>query len=183
MQIPRSPAHFAAPTRRLSLLVLLAMVAVGVVVPPAQASRAPAELATSSASAEAEAPLATTVAWSKGGYKRGNKAWTNRVRTDRGLRALTVQSCLDRRAEQWAYRLAARDNFSHQDLGDVLRDCNLSGVSENLALGYKTSRSTIRAWMNSSGHRSNLLDSRNRKMGVGIYKGPRGYVVVQLMGW
>jgi len=183
VQILRPSVRPVMSPRWLSLLVLLAMVAVGLVAPPAQASRVPAELAASSADAQADAPLATTIKWSKGGYKRGNQAWTNRVRTDRGLRPLTVQSCLDRRAEQWAYRLAARNKFSHQDLGSVLRDCNLNGVSENLALGYKTSRSTIRAWMRSSGHRANLLQSRNRKMGVGIYKGPRGYVVVQLMGW
>jgi len=48
--------------------------------------------------------------------------------------------------------------------------------AENIAMGYKDSRTAVRAWMNSSGHRANILSSRHRRIGVAAYRTPSGTI-------
>lgn len=51
--------------------------------------------------------------------------------------------------------------------------------AENSFCGYVTPEDAIRGWMNSSGHRANLLDPNSREIGVGYYRRAsdgRGYV-------
>ena len=43
-----------------------------------------------------------------------------------------------------------------------------SSWAENLASGYTSSSAVVWAWLNSSGHRANMLNPRFRWMGVGI---------------
>jgi len=55
----------------------------------------------------------------------------------------------------------------------------LSGA-ENSYCGYGTPENAIQAWMNSAGHRANILDPNSREIGVGYYlrnSDGRGYVV------
>ena len=54
----------------------------------------------------------------------------------RELRPLSFEACVDRYAEQQAARMAAERRMYHQDLGPILRACNLSAVGENVAYGY-----------------------------------------------
>jgi len=49
-------------------------------------------------------------------------------------------------------------------------------VAENIAMGYPHSTSAVRAWMNSSGHRANILNSRHRHIGVAAYRTPSGTI-------
>lgn len=51
------------------------------------------------------------------------------------------------------------------------RDCL---VAENLAWGYPNSQQIISGWMNSAGHRSNMLHPRVAEFGVAITDSPRG---------
>ena len=54
---------------------------------------------------------------------------------------------------------------------------------ENIAAGYTTASSVMTAWMNSSGHRANILNTSFNKLGVGLYKDPNsmyGYYWVQI---
>jgi uncharacterized protein YkwD len=46
-------------------------------------------------------------------------------------------------------------------------------VGENIAMGYQTPRQVVRGWMNSPGHRENIL-SDYLHLGVGILKGGSG---------
>ena len=47
-------------------------------------------------------------------------------------------------------------------------------VAENLAWGYPQPAQIISGWMNSSGHRSNMLHPRATEFGIGITQGPKG---------
>ncbi len=51
------------------------------------------------------------------------------------------------------------------------RDCL---VAENLAWGYPTSQQIISGWMNSAGHRSNMLHPRAAEFGVAVTHGAKG---------
>ena len=44
-------------------------------------------------------------------------------------------------------------------------------IGENIAYGQRTPEEVMNGWMNSSGHRANILNSSVTEMGVGIYSG------------
>jgi uncharacterized protein YkwD len=56
-----------------------------------------------------------------------------------------------------------------QNAGDRLRAKGLifNGWGENIAEGYSTPAAVMRAWMNSPGHRANILDCDFTSLGVG----------------
>lgn len=55
-------------------------------------------------------------------------------------------------------------------------------VAENIAWGYPRSEQIINGWMNSPGHRRNMLHPRIEEFGVGITQGPRGPYWVLVVG-
>jgi len=59
------------------------------------------------------------------------------------------------------------------------RDCI---VAENIAWGYPRSEQIINGWMNSPGHRRNMLHPRIEEYGIGISQGPKGPYWVLVVG-
>jgi uncharacterized protein YkwD len=49
-----------------------------------------------------------------------------------------------------------------------------SAVGENVAAGQTTVASVMTAWMNSPGHRKNILNGNYKHIGVGITRGSNG---------
>jgi len=49
-------------------------------------------------------------------------------------------------------------------------------VAENIAMGYPNSKATVGGWMNSSGHRANILNGGYRYIGAAAYRTPGGTV-------
>jgi uncharacterized protein YkwD len=47
-------------------------------------------------------------------------------------------------------------------------------LSENVALGYPNAPTVVQGWMNSSGHRHNILDAGVAETGIGIARGSDG---------
>jgi uncharacterized protein YkwD len=47
-------------------------------------------------------------------------------------------------------------------------------VAENIAMGQNSSQEVVRCWMNSSGHRANILNRGHRRIGVAAYTTPSG---------
>ena len=106
----------------------------------------------------------------------------NDERTDRGLRPLHVNGRLSAAAGQHTRDMVRRRYFSHtsrsgSDMGDRIRSQGyLSGarswmLGENLAWGSggrSTPRSIVNAWMDSPGHRRNILTARFREIGIGV---------------
>lgn len=49
-----------------------------------------------------------------------------------------------------------------------------SSAGENIAMGQKTPEEVMAGWMNSPGHRSNILSASYSEIGVGLAKSPSG---------
>jgi uncharacterized protein YkwD len=109
---------------------------------------------------------------------------TNANRAHHGLRTLQPNACLKHAAVRQATLMAQREQMFHQDLSRVMRDCRLDLAGENVAYGYPTGRSVVDVgWMNSEGHRANILNPQFRLMGIGARKGHNGrWYVAQVLG-
>lgn len=96
----------------------------------------------------------------------------NAARAQNGLSALTLDANMNRAANVRAAELA--QNFSHTRPNGSrgLTALSEAGVSyraagENIAAGQQTAQAVVSAWMNSSGHRANILSTKFSRMGVG----------------
>lgn len=94
-------------------------------------------------------------------------ALTNAERTSRGLRALSFSGCADGYADSWARALSLAGALSHQPLSPILTGCSARGVGENVAFGNVTPEQLVTMWMNSTGHRANILNPAFTHLGVG----------------
>jgi uncharacterized protein YkwD len=107
---------------------------------------------------------------------------TNERRAAHDLRKLSRGDCLQDFARRQAQRMANQQRMFHQDLGPVMRTCNLVTAGENVAYGYSSGRATVRAWMNSSGHRANILSRSYRGMGLAARRSNGVWYVAQVFG-
>ena len=96
----------------------------------------------------------------------------NTQRAQAGLPALTLDASMSRAAQTRANEL--RQSFSHTRPNGArgLTALSEAGVSyraagENIAYGQSTPSAVMNAWMNSSGHRANILSSSYGRIGVG----------------
>jgi uncharacterized protein YkwD len=99
----------------------------------------------------------------------------NTERAQRGMAALTPDPRLTEAALTHACDSAARNRMGHQgsdgsDLGDRVKreGYRYRAIAENVAAGYRTPTSVVEGWMNSSGHRRNILTRNARDVGLGI---------------
>ena len=108
-------------------------------------------------------------------------ALVNQQRQKAGLTDLKTDSELTRLAQLKAEDMAEEGYFSHTSptYGSAFDMLKAAGYSyhtagENIAMGQKTADAVMNGWMNSSGHRSNILGSRYTKIGVGYAVNARG---------
>ncbi len=104
----------------------------------------------------------------------------NRERTTRGIRKLRRNPRLDLASARHARAMAARNFFEHGNFVGRIRSAKyLQGargwrLGENIAWGSGTLSSPaeiVSAWMDSPGHRANILQRGFREIGVGIAHG------------
>ncbi|MEV0566171.1 CAP domain-containing protein [Dactylosporangium sp. NPDC050588] len=103
----------------------------------------------------------------------------NAERAKAGCKPLAYNAKLATAARKHSQDMAANDYFSHtsQDgTSFATRITNAgykwSGAAENIAKGQKTPADVMNAWMNSSGHRANILNCGLKDLGVGLaYQG------------
>lgn len=102
----------------------------------------------------------------------------NEERAKYSLPSLSYSKELENVAYSHSKDMAENNYFSHTDLSgkspfDRLSDNNISykSAAENIAAGQETPEEVMNSWMNSSGHRANILNSSVTKMGIGIYEG------------
>lgn len=105
---------------------------------------------------------------------------TNAERAAAGLPALAVSACATAQAQSRTDVLVAQDRFEHDPLGPVMRACGAGGVGENLALGYRDAPTMVAGWMDSPGHRENILRTTYTAIGVGCTSGSRGLLCAQV---
>jgi uncharacterized YkwD family protein len=100
---------------------------------------------------------------------------TNAERKKAGLPALTADSSLSRVAQAKSNDMEAKHYFSHTSPTygspfDMMRDFGVTykSAGENIAMGQTTAQQVVQAWMNSEGHRKNILSSSYTNIGVGF---------------
>lgn len=99
----------------------------------------------------------------------------NQERAEAGLDPLELDNQLANIAEDHSESMAVNDFVGHQDPtdgsgpGDRLDDAGYewSTWGENVAGGYSTPEDVMDGWMNSSGHRANILNPDFKKIGIG----------------
>lgn len=102
----------------------------------------------------------------------------NQERAKHGLKALTLSDKLTSVATTKSKDMATKNYFSHTSPTygspfDMLKHFGISyrSAGENIAAGQRTPAEVMNAWMNSSGHRANILNAKYTQLGVGYYKG------------
>lgn len=96
----------------------------------------------------------------------------NAARAQNGLSALTLDANMNRAANVRAAELAQSFSHTRPNGSRGLTALSEAGVSyraagENIAAGQQTAQAVVSAWMNSSGHRANILSTKFSRMGVG----------------
>jgi uncharacterized protein YkwD len=115
---------------------------------------------------------------------------TNRERARAGLPALSPDPLLAAAAQAHSADMAARDFYSHTapDGGGPRDRAAAAGsarrtIGENIACGQRSAADVVRGWMNSPGHRANILEPDFTHIGVGFAGGGRaGTYWTQLFG-
>jgi uncharacterized protein YkwD len=116
---------------------------------------------------------------------------TNKERVSRGLGKLSENKLLNSSAKAKALDMFKDQYFAHDSLaglgvGDLVTTEGYKYliVGENLALGnFNGDKGVVEAWMDSPGHRANILKEGYREIGVGviedIYQGEKVWMAVQ----
>ncbi len=98
----------------------------------------------------------------------------NEIRVSNGLNALTKNWELSRVARYKSQDMAENRYFSHTSptYGSPFQMIKAFGLTyrsagENIAYGQRTPQEVMNAWMNSSGHRANILNASYTQIGVG----------------
>lgn len=100
----------------------------------------------------------------------------NQYRAAQGLPALKRVVELDRSAQLHNDYMVRVDNLTHNEPGrDIGKRVSEQGyqwrwVGENIAWGQRTAEEVMKGWMNSSGHRANILSRNYKDVGFGVTK-------------
>lgn len=102
----------------------------------------------------------------------------NKERANRGLKPLQHRADIKNVAEKKAQDLINSNYFSHNSPNygspfDMLKAFGVSyrSAAENIAKGQTTPEQVMNSWMNSPGHRNNILNGDFDAIGVGFYHG------------
>lgn len=150
-----------------AMTLALATAFAGTIV-PASAVPVDALVAANASSSSIEGQIATLI---------------NRERTSRGLKPLTVSASISTVSRNWSTTMGVgQENgtsnyFRHNPNFSSQIPSGWRHASENIA--WASSRDNmaqffVRMWMDSSGHRANILRADNTHMGVGVYRNARG---------
>lgn len=122
----------------------------------------------------------------------GILSFTNQERAKSSLRALTSNALLDRIAGDRLADMFEKQYFDHisptgESASGVAEDVGYEylSIGENIALGnFENDAAVVAAWMDSPGHRANILNPRSTELGVaagkGVYNGKSTWIAVQI---
>lgn len=103
----------------------------------------------------------------------------NAERAKAGLSELKIDKNIVNAANVRAKEI--KSSFSHTrpdgtSFSTALKETGVSyrGSGENIAWGQKSPEQVMESWMNSEGHRANILNTRYKNIGVGYYQDERG---------
>ncbi|RDU36033.1 sporulation protein [Neobacillus piezotolerans] len=107
-------------------------------------------------------------------YEQQVVTLTNQERAKAGLGALKVDANLSKMAREKSRDMSANGYFDHNSPTygspfDMMKKFGISysSAGENIAMGQRTPQEVVTAWMNSEGHRKNILNPNFTHIGVG----------------
>ncbi len=118
--------------------------------------------------------------------------WTNFHRNDHELNLLIESEELDKIAEMKITDMFEKQYFAHvspeeKDISDLTKEMGYQFiiVGENLARGgFEDDENLVQRWMESPGHRENILNENYQEIGVaarkGIFEGEESWLAVQV---
>ena len=113
---------------------------------------------------------------------------TNAERQKAGCPPVTNDRTLRSVATAHSEDMAERNYFSHtspdgEGPEDRAAAAGYDGYSgENIALGYNSAEAVVKGWMQSSGHRENILNCSSTEVGVGVADSSQGLYWTQMFG-
>lgn len=138
--------------------------------------------------AHAAANTATAVLYAKVQKERAAEVvkLVNQIRAEAGLKPLTVHTNLTKMAKIKAVEMYNRNYFNHTspvygspfEMMDAF-DITYRYAGENIAKGQWSAKEVVQDWMDSPGHRANILNKHYNLIGVGYYN---GYWVQEFIG-
>jgi uncharacterized protein YkwD len=114
---------------------------------------------------------------------------TNAERKKQGCNPVEPDDRLDEASVGHSEDMADRDYFDHSTPegvgpGERADDAGYDAWgAENIAMGYRTAEDVMEGWMNSEGHRRNILNCDLADIGVGIADSSRGLYWTQMFGF
>ncbi len=160
---------------------------------PSTSATAPPSTEASTTTASTAPPTSPTSAASPGpggddaAFQQAVLDATNAARAENGCPALRLDPQLNAAADGHSEDMAARNYFDHvspemNDPGDRIRAAGYParGWAENIAAGYRSPEAVVDGWMDSPGHRRNILNCAYEDLGVGFAQ--PGYYWTQKFG-
>ncbi|MEU7278769.1 sigma-70 family RNA polymerase sigma factor [Streptomyces sp. NPDC045431] len=124
-----------------------------------------------------------------GGFAQQVTELVNRERAKSGCAPVTMNDRLATAAQRHSEDMAARDYFDHTSPdgsgpGERVSAAGYawSTYGENIARGQQSPASVVDSWMNSPGHRANILNCAFKEIGMGIHSGSGGPWWTQVFG-
>ncbi|MEU9084997.1 CAP domain-containing protein [Streptomyces sp. NPDC048357] len=144
--------------------------------PPAQPQPQPTKPAATKKPQAPEPPKASApAAPPASGSAAAVLALVNQERAAAGCPNLTLNAKLTKAAQDHSADMAAHGNMSHtgsdgSDAGARITRAGYtwSSYGENVAYGYSTPEKVMEGWMNSPGHRANILNCSFKEIGIGL---------------
>ncbi|WP_063831360.1 CAP domain-containing protein [Streptomyces sp. NRRL F-2664] len=130
---------------------------------------------------QAPQPPQTSPAPAASGSVAAVLALVNQERAAAGCQAVTLNAKLTKAAQDHSADMAAHSNMSHtgsdgSNPGTRITRAGYawSTYGENVAYGYSTPEKVMEGWMNSPGHRANILNCSFKEIGIGLAQ-PNSY--------
>lgn len=166
MTMSRRMAVSPTKAARLATTLALGAAATCATLPLVAASRANAQAV--------PARVAGTASERLEAFRKEVTRLVNVERSKRGLGAMRISDVLNSSAQAHARDMARNDYFDHASLDgrspfERILDAGYKGgtMGENIAAGQTNARDVMKGWMESEGHRANILSPQFREIGVG----------------
>lgn len=122
----------------------------------------------------AQTQPSTPASSSVSAYEQKVLELTNQERAKNGVPALTLDVELSKVARTKSADMKAKGYFDHNSPTygspfDMMKQFGITykSAGENIAMGQRTPEEVVTAWMNSEGHRKNILNASYTHLGVG----------------
>lgn len=96
----------------------------------------------------------------------------NKIRYSKNLPVFEIDEELEQKSQSWSESMATKNRLRHGSLNHS----KFSYIGENIAWGQSSVEEVLDSWMNSKGHRANILNKRYTHIGVGTARRADGRV-------